>query len=125
MNMIDFQNGMVFKLSKDRKTKETSVSQLLVPGEEVIDSYSSVRDYVVFTTKRIITVNIQGVGAKRDYTSIPYSRIQVFSVETAGVFDLEAELEIYISSIGKLTFEFSRGSKIQEIGQVIAQYVLK
>ena len=83
------------------------------------------RDYVVFTSKRIISVNVQGMtGKKKDFTSMPYSKIQVFSVETAGVLDLDSELEIYFSGLGKVRFEFSGASDIIQIGQIIASYAL-
>lgn len=95
-------------------------------GEEVIGCYKSIRDHVVFTNKRIISVNVQGLtGKKKDYTSMPYAKIQVFSVETAGVFDLDSELELYFSGIGKVKFEFSGGSDIVQIGKIIGEYVLR
>lgn len=83
------------------------------------------RDGVVFTTKRIIAINVQGLtGKKRDMTSLPYSRIQAFSVETAGVMDLDSELELWFSGIGKIKFEFSGKTDITEICKMISQYVL-
>lgn len=83
------------------------------------------RDFVVFTNKRIISVNVQGItGAKKDFTSIPYSKIQVFSVETAGTFDTDGELDIAISGIGMVRFEFSGSSDIIEIGKLIAEFTL-
>lgn len=84
------------------------------------------RDYVVFTDKRVISVNVQGVtGKKKDYTSLPYGKISAFSVETSGVFDLDSELEIYISGLGRVKFEFSGDSDIVAIGQAISTYALK
>lgn len=126
--MIDFKNGSVFKLKKDVAflSKEKNVAALLVPGEQVIGSYTALRDYVVFTDKRVISVNVQGVtGKKKDYTSMPYSKISVFSVETSGVFDLDSELEMYFSGLGKVKFEFSGDSDIVSIGRAISTYVLK
>lgn len=124
--MIDFKNGAVFKLIKAKKPVNTATIQpILVPGEEVISEYSTVRDFVIFTTKRIIAVNVQGItGKKKDFTSLPYSRIQAFSIETAGVLDLDAELEIYFSGLGKVKLEFSGESDIKEIGKLIGERVL-
>ena len=123
--MIDFKNGLILKLKQDRKTHE-GLNQLLISGEEVIGSYSAIRDYVAFTNKRIIVVNVQGVtGKKKDFTSIPYSKIQTFSVETSGVFDLDSELEVYISSIGRIKFEFTGSCDIVAIGKIIAEYALR
>lgn len=122
--MIDFKNKSVFKLKPSPEYAER-VAALLVPGEEIVDSYQSMRDGVVFTNKRIIVVNVQGLtGKKRDYTSIPYSKIQTYSVETAGTFDLDAELDIFISSIGRIRFEFRAKSRIVEISQHVSAGVL-
>lgn len=124
--MIDFKNGSFIKLRKDFKARDADVSALLIPGEQVLGSYTALRDYIVFTDKRVISVNVQGVtGKKKDYTSMPYSKISVFSVETSGVFDMDSELELYFSGVGKVKFEFSGVSDIVAIGQAISSYVLK
>lgn len=123
--MVDFKNGALFKLKKDKTPKNAEVAALLIPGESVIGSYTAVRDYIVFTNKRVISVNVQGItGKKKDYTSMPYSKITVFSVETAGTFDLDSELELYFSAVGKVKFEFTGASDIIAIGQAISTYVL-
>jgi hypothetical protein len=122
--MIDFQNGSYFKL-KENSEYAATVGPLLLPGERVINSYKGGRDGVVFTDKRIIAVNVQGItGRKKNYTSLPYSKIVAFSVETAGSFDLDAELELHFSGLGKVKFEFTGQTNIIEIGKVIAGYVL-
>lgn len=124
--MIDFKNGVVYKLKKDAACKDKAVAALLVPEEKVLSSYTAMRDYVVFTDKRIISVNVQGLtGKKKDYTSLPYSKITAFSVETAGVLDLDSELELYFSGLGKVKFEFMGDSDIEAIGQQISAYVLR
>ena len=123
--MIDFQNGLIFKLKKTDSSAAQGAAPRFVDGESVIGCYKAIRDYVVFTNKRIISVNVQGVtGKKKDYTSIPYSKVQVFSVETSGVLDMDSELELYISSVGKIKFEFTGASDIVRIGQIIGNYVL-
>lgn len=124
--MIDFKNGSIIKLKKTGKfSNESTVSPLFVPGEQFIGEYQAIRDYVIFTNKRIISVNVQGItGKKKDFTSLPYSKIQVFSVETSGVLDLDSELELYFSGAGKIKFEFTGESNIIEIERVIAEHVL-
>ncbi|MDR2024259.1 MAG: PH domain-containing protein [Hungatella sp.] len=123
--MIDFKNGSFAKLKKVDNSTASDVVNLFIPGEEIIGCYKEIRDYIVFTNKRIISVNVQGMtGKKKDYTSLPYSKIQVFSVETSGVFDLDSELELYFSSVGKVKFEFTGTSDIVQIGQLIASYAL-
>ncbi|MCD8050145.1 MAG: PH domain-containing protein [Clostridiales bacterium] len=124
--MIDFNNGSFVKLRKDSTVRERGVAALLIPGEEVLGSYTAMRDYIVFTNKRVISVNVQGItGKKKDYTSMPYSKVSVFSVETSGTLDLDSELELYFSGVGKVTFEFTGASDIVAIGQAISMYVLK
>lgn len=124
--MIDFENGDVFKLRKVKDEKvDNNILALLVPKEEIIGVYKSVRDYVVFTNRRFISVNIQGVtGKKRDYTIMPYSKISVFSIETSGVLDIDSELQLYFSGVGRVTFEFTGNSDIVEIGQMISRHLL-
>jgi hypothetical protein len=124
--MVDFQNGVFVKLKKINPEKIMSdINPLLVVGESVISAYKGIRDYVVFTDKRVISVNAQGItGKKRDYTSMPYAKISVFSVETAGVLDLDSELEMYFSGLGKVRFEFTGESDIVQIGQLIGEYAL-
>ena len=124
--MIDFSSGSVFKLSQcNPQDVAGDVAPLLVPGEQLHFAFKTVRDYVVFTDKRLVTVNVQGFsGKKKDFTSLPYSKIQAFSVETAGTFDLDAELDLWFSSLGKVRLEFKGASDIRRIGQLIATYVL-
>ncbi len=124
--MIDFKNGSIIKLTVTNETGPAQdVQPLLVKNETIIRTYKSVRDYVMFTNKRIIAVNVQGItGKKKDFTSLPYSRIQVFSIETSGHFDLDSELELYFSSIGKIKFEFVGNCNIADIGKIIGTFVL-
>jgi Bacterial PH domain len=122
--MIDFKNGSFFKL-KESNDYGTMVSALLIPGETILNAFRAMRDGVVFTDKRVIAVNVQGItGKKRDFTSLPYSKIVAFSVETAGAFDLDAELELYFSGLGKVKFEFTGQTNITEIAKVIGAFVL-
>ena len=124
--MIDFKNGSIIKLNMTNETGPAQdVQPLLVKNETIIRTYKSVRDYVMFTNKRIIAVNVQGItGKKKDFTSLPYSRIQVFSIETIGHFDLDSELELYFSSIGKIKFEFVGNCNIADIGKIIGTFIL-
>jgi hypothetical protein len=81
---------------------------------------------MVFTSKRLIIVDKQGVtGKKTDYHSIPYKTITHFSVETAGTFDLDAELNIWVSgSSTPISKEFRKDKSIYEVQKVLASYVL-
>ena len=123
--MIDFKNGTFVKLKKTGNDVAKDVAQLYVAGEQTVSCYQGLRDYVVFTNKRIFSVNVQGMtGKKKDFTSLPYSKIQAFSVETAGVLDMDSELELYFSGLGMVKFEFSGSSDVVQIGRIIGEYVL-
>lgn len=125
--MIDFKNGSFFKLTNTSpEAVEKQIQPLLIPGEEILDVYKALRDYCVFTNKRIISVNVQGMtGKKKDFTSLPYSKVVAYSVETAGNFDMDSELELYFSGLGKVKFEFTGFSNVVKIGQKISEFILK
>lgn len=125
--MIDFKNGTFVKLKATGGFKNQAlVEPLFIPGEVFISEYQGIRDFVIFTNKRVISTNVQGItGKKKDFTSMPYSKITVFSVETSGVLDLDSELEMYFSGVGKVKFEFSGRSDIVQIGRIIGEYVMK
>lgn len=125
--MIDFQNAKFLKLREQNIDAGTKMVQpLLIQNEGVINVYQGMRDMVIFTNMRIIAVNVQGItGKKKDFSTLPYSKIQAFSVETAGTFDLDTELELWFSGLGKVKLEFSGNTDIRAIGQVIGNYVLK
>lgn len=125
--MIDFSNGSFIKLRKQSSNEVgENVKKLLLEDEVVIGVYKGIRDYVVFTDKRFISVNVQGLtGKKQDFTSMPYSKVSVFSIETSGTFDLDSELELYFSGVGKVSFEFTGATDIVEIGKIISRYCLK
>jgi len=124
--MMDFTNGAFVKLSPvDPAEVGEGVAELLVPGEQIQQAFKAMRDYVVFTDKRLIAVNVQGIiGKKKDFTSLPYSKVQAFSVETAGTLDLDAELDLWFSGLGKVRLEFKGRADIRQLGQLIAGYVL-
>ncbi|TPG37082.1 PH domain-containing protein [Mycolicibacterium hodleri] len=124
--MIDFQNGLFVKLGPtDPKPIAAELGPLLIDGESVYLAFKGMRDYVTFTNKRLIAVNVQGLtGKKRDYSSLPYSKIQAWSIETAGRFDLDAELELWFSGLGKVRLEFRGQVDIRTIGRLIGNHVL-
>ena len=124
--MIDFQNASFLKL---RPVNDNAFAALLSPmfvqGETIMGTFQSVRDGVVFTTKRIFAINVQGLtGKKKDFTSLPYSKIQAFSVETAGVLDIDSELELWFSGMGKVRFEFISRADVSGICRMISEKVL-
>ena len=125
--MIDFKNATYLKLKRVADTTFQGIlTPMLIPEETIVSSYQSIRDGVVFTNKRIIAINVQGLtGTKKDITSMPYSKVQVYSVETAGVLDLDSELEIWFSGVGKVKFEFRSNANVAEICRLMSFYILK
>ena len=127
LQMIDFNgSGFFARLKKvDNNAFVSMINDFFIDNETIIGSYQSIRDGVVFTTKRIIAINVQGLtGKKKDFTSIPYNKINTFSLETAGVLDLDAELEIYVSAVGKVKFEFTGSTNVKAICKIISTFVL-
>ena len=126
--MIDFNSsGFFARLKKvDNDHFGKIIDDFMIKDEMVVGAYQSIRDGVVFTNKRIIAINVQGLtGKKKDFTSIPYNKITTFSVETAGTFDLDAELEIYMSAVGKVKFEFTGSTDIKQICKMISEFALQ
>ena len=125
--MIDFNNKVLFKLKPcddDRFAK--IISPMLLDDERVISAFSAVRDGVVFTNYRVMSINVQGVtGKKVDITSMPYKKIQAFSVETAGVIDLDAEMDLWFSGMGRVRFEFSGNCNIKQLANIIGGYTIR
>ena len=72
---------------------------ILIDGESIEAGFKFVRDTFIFTDKRIILIDVQGItGRKKEYLSIPYDQISKFSVETPGPLDLDAEIKIWVRS---------------------------
>ncbi len=109
----------------DPQKLEAEFEPILLEGERITGAFKVVRDLFVFTTWRLILADKQGItGKKVEYHSIPYKSISQFSVETAGHFDMDAELKIWISS-NPLPFkkEFKSGTDILAIQKLLAGYV--
>lgn len=125
MGLLDGVLGNASKIDAAKVQQE--FSQILVPGEIVQHAYQLIRDYFVFTDKRFVLVDKQGItGSKIDYHSIPYKSITHFSIETGGTFDLDAELKIWISgTAAPIQKQFNKRLSIYEVQSVLAGYVLR
>ncbi|MBA0883920.1 PH domain-containing protein [Flavobacterium undicola] len=102
--------------------------KLLINGEEIELGFKLIRDTFIFTNKRLILVDKQGLtGNKIEYQSISYKSISRFSIETAGTFDLEAELKIWISSeqTPSIKKQFNKSVNVYDVHNVLATHVLK
>lgn len=112
----------------DTAKVEEQLEAVLVASEQVTSAFSLVRDLIVFTDKRLILVDKQGMtGKKTSYKSIPYRSISRFEVETSGHFDLDAELKIWISSSMEPaeTLQFKSDKSVIAIQQALAEAVLQ
>lgn len=102
--------------------------KLLIIGEEIELGFKLIRDVFIFTNKRLILVDKQGVtGSKTEYKSISYKSISRFSIETAGTFDLDAELKIWVSSeqVPSIKKQFNKSVNVYDVHNVLATHVLK
>ncbi|MBC5628289.1 PH domain-containing protein [Clostridium sp. NSJ-6] len=118
-------NGIIGNASEvDINKVSQEYDKLLGPSERIEKAYKLIRDMLIFTNKRLIIVDKQGVtGKKTEYRSVPYRAITNFSVETAGHFDLDAELKIYISGMSMpIEKTFSSGCNIYEVQAILAEY---
>lgn len=124
--MIDFKNASFMKLKPVPDSDFVGMLQpMFLEDEQIIQTFRGIRDGVVFTNKRIFAINVQGItGKKKDFTSLPYSKIQAFSVETAGTFDLDSELELWFSGLGLAKFEFVSNADVSRICRMISEKVL-
>lgn len=116
--------GQASEVSIEKIQKE--FESVLVPGESIQKAYRIIRDMFVFTNKRLILIDKQGItGSKADYMTIPYSSITKFSKESAGLMDLDAELKIWIrGEDAPIKKQFGKDNNINEVYQILSQYVL-
>lgn len=125
---INFNQNSAWNLkpiSTDSVREE--VNGLLIGGEQIEMAFQTVRDQLVFTNKRIISIDVQGLtGKRKTYSTMPYSKIQFFSVQTPGLIELipDSELFIMFSNGFTATFEFKGNTDIGMIGRMISEYVL-
>jgi hypothetical protein len=122
MGFLDGLTGNASRIDADAAAHD--YRRLLGQGEPVHAAYQMVRDVFLFTDRRLILVDKQGMtGRKISYHSVPYKSITHFSVETAGTFDLDAELTIWISGGQGITKQFGRGVDVYEVQALLASFV--
>lgn len=125
---MGFLDGIIGNASRvDPANAAREYARLLVSGEQVQAAYVLVRDAVLFTDRRLILIDKQGVtGRKIEYHTLPYRSITHFSVETAGTFDLDAELKIWMSGGGgPICAQFGKGVDVYEVQALLAHYVAR
>ena len=124
MGLLGSMIGNASQITVDEIIKK--YGELFYDGENVECAYSLVRDKFIFTNKRLLLIDHQGVtGKKVEYLSLPYNKITQFAVETAGHLDLDAELKIWMPGLATpIKKQFSKSTNIYEIQSVLAKHVL-
>jgi hypothetical protein len=125
MGLFDGLMGNVSEV--DVKEVENELELIVAQNERVEKAYKLIRDLIVFTNTRMILIDKQGMSGKKvEYHSIPYKSITHFSCETAGTFDLDAELKIWISGNGEpIIKQFKKDKSIFDVQKALASYVAK
>ncbi len=125
---INFNSNSVWNLKPiDLNAIRGDVNGLLISGEEPVLAFQTIRDQLVFTNKRIIAIDVQGItGKRKSYASMPYNKIQFFSIQTAGFMELIPDSELFLMFTNGFTakFEFKGSVDIGRIGRMISEYVL-
>ena len=125
---VNFNQDSVFNLkpiSNDEVRGE--VDGLLIADEKVEFAFKTIRDQLVFTNKRIISIDVQGItGKRKSFATMPYSKIQYFSLQTPGFMELFPDSELFVMFTNGFTakFEFKGAVDIGKIGRMLSEYVL-
>ena len=124
MGILDALSGRQQAVSVTEVGSE--LAPFLADGEQVEHAFRVFRDMLVFTNRRLISIDRQGVtGKKVDYRSVPYSNITMFSKESAGVLDLDAELKLWVRGLPEpLQFSFNKDAPINDVYRVLSAHIL-
>lgn len=101
------------------------VQPLLVEGEQAVTAFKTFRDSAIFTTKRLIVRDAQGItGKKVEIYSLPYASISMWSSENAGrILDTNAEMELWTRA-GHIKIKLGKGADIRRLDSLIGWAVL-
>lgn len=118
--------GLFSATDLDVETATRDYQHVLLDGERVLAAFRTVRDSALLTGLRFIYVNVQGItGSKVEYMSVPWRSVTRFSVETAGSFDLDADVKVWVSGAAlPIELKVSRKSDPNAIQRIMAEHVL-
>lgn len=124
MSIFNALIGNASEINQEKLAQEFST--ILVDGEQIESAFKLVRDLIVFTNKRLVLVDKQGLtGKKVAYVSIPYRNITKFAKESQGTFDLDAEIKVWVrSDHSPINLEFRKDKNVNRIYQILSSYVL-
>ena len=125
---INFNSNSAWNLTPiNINDVRSEVTGLLLEDETILSAFKTVRDQLIFTNKRIIAVDVQGLtGKRKSFSSLPYSKVQFFSIQTPGFAELVPDSEMFLMFSNGFTakFEFKGNVNIGEIGRMISELVL-
>lgn len=123
MGILSALMGSASEANLDKVEKQ--IESIVVEGESIERAYQLVRDMIVLTNKRIIVIDKQGVtGRKTEYMSIPYRSIVRYSIESAGTFDLDSDLKLWLSSTAEpLVFDFRKDNHVADIVKILTMHI--
>ncbi len=124
MGLFNAIMGHASEVSVEKISEE--FRPILVSGENIEKAFKLIRDMFVFTNKRLILVDKQGLtGSKVDYMTIPYGSIIKFSKESAGILDLDAELKIWVRGEAMpIKKQFGKNDNINDVYLILSQHIL-
>lgn len=127
--MISFSENSMINLQKiNNNDINKNAKSLILDDENIIGVYKTIRDQIIFTDKRIMTIDVKGITGKRqEIFSLPYSKVQYFGIQTVGFAELipDSELALFFNNGLKANFEFKGNNDILEIGKNISKYTLQ
>lgn len=127
---VNFNKDSVFNLKPiSINDVRPELFKMLITDEKVLFAFKTIRDQLIFTNKRIISIDIQGItGKRKEFATMPYSKIQFFSVQTPAFAEIIADSELWIMFSNGFTanFEFkdSKIDIISDIAKTISEFIL-
>jgi Bacterial PH domain len=124
MGLLNALMGNSSEVSTESVANE--FAPILVEGETIVKSFKLIRDMFVFTNKRLILVDKQGLtGSKVDFMTIPYKSVNYFSKRSASILDLDAEILIWVKgSETPIQKDFRKGENINDVYKTLSSFVL-
>ncbi len=100
------------------------LKEIIFEEEEVLYAFTSFRDCIILTTKRLIICDVQGItGSKIEYLTIPYSKVSCYSLEAAGTLDLEVDLKVWVSGYGVVERKIAKGVNVAAMSKILAAHI--
>lgn len=124
MGLLNALLGNASQVSIENLNKD--FGHLLADGEKIEAGYQLIRDGFFFTNKRLVYIDKQGISGKKvSYVSIMYRNISRFAVETAGTFDLDAELKIWVSgeAMPSVSLQFNKNVNVYDIQKILITHL--